>query len=95
MVPLRSRGSNGRRLLNEAKLVDALSRWMREHRPSWTLHAIHPEEEAFAREAALVAQSDAVVSLFGSSLHSCRFLARGSVVVEIHGALKSDSSQVR
>ena len=44
----------------------------------------------YIEEAAAVAESSVLVSLFGSALHNCRLLRRGGLVVELHGSLRND-----
>jgi hypothetical protein len=83
-------GTNRRRVHQELALVDAVGAWLRHHRPSWRMRSISPEDMAFVDEARAVAESDIVVSLFGSALHSCRYMRRGTLALEIHGALRND-----
>jgi hypothetical protein len=88
-----SRGTNGRRILNEEILISALRTRLSESHPSWRLEAVHGEALSYADEARLITRSSILISLFGSSLHNCRFLARGSIVLELHGALADQAGQ--
>lgn len=86
-------GTNGRSIRHETRAVE-LVRETFEPR-GWrvvTLNTSLPAggAEAYQREARAIAGADILVSLFGSALHSCRLMRPGSLVVEIHAALKSD-----
>ena len=91
---LLAHGINQRRLANESGLVDALRMHIAHRHPRWRLVAIETDGSIpYADEAAAISRSDVLISLFGSALHGCRYLARGSIVLELHGALANDASQ--
>lgn len=86
---LASTGSNQRRIGDEHALIRRAQRVVRE-RPGWHLQTVNLERMSFSAEAAAVSSSSILISLFGSALYNCRLMAKGSVVVEIHAALKFD-----
>jgi hypothetical protein len=83
-------GSNSRTIADEPSLVAAVQAWLARHRPQWRFRALRPEALSFREEAAALASSDVLVSLFGSALQNCVFMPLGAVVVEVHGALRND-----
>ena len=87
---LSSKGSNERRLANEEALVSATAAWLAQHQPSVRLRALHVQEMTYASQLQALADTDVLIALFGSGLHNCRLLPPGSVVVQLHGALKQD-----
>ena len=73
--------------------MEAVRAMLAVERPTWRFTALEsPSREAAARsyvdEVRTVASASIFVSLFGSSMHNCRFLAPATTVVEIHGALR-------
>ena len=89
---LASAGSNGRRVHGEAGLASLAKELTHELRPSLDFRVLRPGRgvERYVKELRTFSQAAVVVSLFGSSLHNCHFVPSGSVVVELHGALKND-----
>lgn len=97
---VRSGGPNGRRLDAEELLASGLRALASEftangHRsngqqPSLRFEWVDITKLSFAEEIRLLRRTRVFVSLFGSSLHNCRWLPAEAVVVEIHGALKHD-----
>lgn len=88
-----ARWTNGRRVADEEVLVRALREWSaRAHGARVRFEAVHAHAVpgGLRAELRLFAGAAAVVSLFGSALHNCRFMAPGAVVVELHGALHDD-----
>ena len=83
-------GSNRRRIYREAQLVTQLRQLLRRERPTWRLTTVDTANASYAEEVRAISAAHIMVSLFGSSLHNCRFMAAGSTVIEIHGALKHD-----
>lgn len=67
-----------------------MRRVLRDERPAWDLVVLDLSTMAFRDELRAIAQAAVPVSLFGSSLQNCRFMAPGSAVIEIHGALQND-----
>lgn len=96
---LAARGSNGRRIAHEASLVASFREHLQQRHPGWELAAVHTDGYtdghalSYREEARAIARSDVLISLFGSALHGCRFLPRGALVLEIHGALRHESVQ--
>lgn len=82
--------SNGRRLRNEAAVARALREHFAERAPALDFAHVRLQDLSFREEMQLVRRTAVLVGLFGSALHNCRLLAPGSVVVELHGALKND-----
>ena len=83
-------GSNKRRIHAEAQLIERFRVLLRTERPAWHLDVIDTAAVSYADEIRTIAGAHVLISLFGSSLHNCRYMAPGSVVIEIHGALKHD-----
>ena len=79
-----------RRIHNESGLVDAIARMLTERHPAWRLHVLDLRSTSFVEEARMIARASIFIALFGSALHSCRFMAAGATVVQIHGALLND-----
>ena len=82
--------SNGRRLDGEADVVHALRDHLARSHPELKFAEGSLGDLSFAEEVRLLRRTRVLVSLFGSALHGCRLLPPGSIVVEIHGALKED-----
>ena len=82
--------SNGRRLVHEAEVASALRCYFAMRYP-W-LRYVHEDLQRlnYSDELRLVRRSVAVVALFGSALHNCRVLPSGALLIELHGALKTD-----
>jgi len=85
--------ANARRLIDEAAIVARLRAHVDSRYPE--LRFVHrlPEDHehgSFEDEVRLLRRTRVMISLFSSSLHNCRLLPPGSVVVEIHGALGED-----
>ena len=72
--------------------VRAVRAIVERERPSWTFKAISPTRgvDAYREEVRTIARARVLVSLFGSSLHNARFMPNGSILVELHGALKQN-----
>lgn len=86
--------SNGRRIDGEAELVQRVQRYVHERHPELRFWSGSFEQlPSFADEVRLLRRTRVYVSLFGSSLHNCRLLPAGSIVIEIHGALREDWHQ--
>lgn len=83
-------GSNGRKVHNESLLVERVREKLQHDTRRWRFRTLDPASTDYADEMRVLAHASLVFSLFGSSLHNCRVMARGTVVVEIHGALKND-----
>lgn len=86
-----AKGSNGRRILNEPALIRAVRDLALMQRPPWQFKLLRSGIK-YADEIREVAGATVLVSLFGSALYNCRFMAQGATVIEIHGALKNDGS---
>lgn len=78
---------SGRRVANEGALVRLLAAHAARARPWLRFVAADAHALAYADEARLYARAAVAVSLFGSSLHNCRYMARGASLLELHGAL--------
>ena len=89
---LASGGSNGRRVQGEAGFISLAKELTQELRPSLEFRVLRPGRgvERYVDELRTFSQAAVVVSLFGSSLHNCHLVPNGSIVVELHGALKND-----
>ena len=61
-------------------------------RPQWRFRRQRLESLSYASELRLLRRTTLLISLFGSSLHNCRFLPEGAIVIQIHGALKGEVS---
>ena len=82
-----SAGANARRIYQEEELVEAVRRSLP---PGWTIETLDAGKLSYGAEVRAVASSAVLVSLFGSALNNCIYMARGSTVLEIHAALKND-----
>lgn len=82
-----ARWPNRRRLLREPIVEKAVRAWAARTHPGLQFVGAHVHELPLRHEFGLFARARAVISLFGSSLHLCRYMAPGSVVIELHGAL--------
>ena len=89
LVWVRSLGSNGRRIESEGLLARRVRARLATLYPSWSFKELTPHM-AYADELRMVAGATVLVSLFGSALHNVRFMANGSLVIEIHAALRND-----
>lgn len=85
-----ARGVNGRRYSNERVLIERANATARRLRTPVRFELLDYTRMGYASELRLLAQTSVLVSLFGASLHNCRFLPASSVVVQIHAALKND-----
>ena len=83
-------GSNQRRIVKEREVIAAARQVVLAERPGWRFETLDTRRMSYVEELRVFAQADALVSLFGSAMHNCRFMANGSLLVEIHGALRND-----
>lgn len=93
MWVLASSGSSLRRIDGEASLLQSARELLRQKRPGWhftVLDLRHEARRGYRYELQQWAHASLVVSLFGSSEHNCRFMANGTALIEIHGALRGD-----
>jgi hypothetical protein len=82
--------TNGRRLANELELVKATRDFFAREAPDLRFVHFDHGRATFGEELAAVSRSAVFISLFGSSLHNCRFLPYGALVLQMHGALKNE-----
>ena len=82
--------TNQRRIINEDELGLALAAHFAAQHPR--LRFAHRDLQAlpFLEEVRLFRRSRIVIALFGSVFWNCLYMGQGSVVVQIHGALKDD-----
>jgi hypothetical protein len=83
------RGTNGRQIWREAEVVRAAREWAAGAHPSLRFMQFRGSVN-YADQIRLFARTRLLIGLFGSGLHNCRLMPAGSVVVEIHGALRND-----
>jgi len=85
-------GTNGRRIHNEYPLMSSIRRLVQQEQPSWRFSTLHGNgaKLPYRDELRAWASASLVVSLFGSAEHNCRFMANGTTLVEVHGALKAN-----
>jgi len=85
-------GSNGRHIHNEAVLMRSVEALVHASQPTWRFQTLHGSRKRmdYREELSLWARADAVISLFGSAEHNCRFMRAGATLIEIHGALKNN-----
>lgn len=81
-----------RGLENEEALVNATRAFFEKHAPElkFVLFDHAKANGGFASEVRTFGRSAVVISLFGSSLHNCRFVPPGAVVIQLHGATKNE-----
>ena len=84
------RPRNGRRIADEHSVIESLRSYFLTRHPELHFVATQLDTLSIKDEIRLVRRSRVFISLFGSGLHNCRFLPPRALVVEIHGALKSD-----
>ena len=82
--------SNGRTIADEAAVAAAVRRALSELRPNWRFRYQRLESLSYTNEVRLLRRTTLLISLFGSSLHNCRFLPPGAIVLQVHGALKGE-----
>jgi hypothetical protein len=82
-----SRWQTGRRVGSEEAVVAALGRWAASEHPDLAFSAQFVDQLSFADEISLFASARVMISLWGASLHNCRFMRAGGVVVELYGAI--------
>ena len=82
--------SSGRRIADEELVAQRVRAYFRERRPGLLFAHQAMAELSYIEELRLFRRSAVFISLFGSSLHNCRFLPPESVVIELHGALKQN-----
>jgi len=85
--------SNGRRIADELLLAQAVKTCLAILRPNWRFRHQRLESLSYYNELRLLRRTTLMIALFGSSLHNCRFLPEGAMVLEIHGALKGETSR--
>ncbi|KAJ1625965.1 hypothetical protein T492DRAFT_1035894 [Pavlovales sp. CCMP2436] len=84
-----SQWPTGRRVGEEEKVVAQLALWAAREHPTLSFRAEHVHWLSYVEEVAAFADARVLISLWGSSLHNCRYMRAGSLVVELHGALDS------
>ena len=84
-------GSNQRRIAHETAVIATARQVVSAVHPDWRFETLDARRMSYTEELRLYAHADAVVSLFGSAMHHCRFMRNGSLLVEIHGAMRSDT----
>jgi hypothetical protein len=77
----------GRSVGREAAVVQALAKWAAAEHPQLNFSAEDVHRLAYAEEVARFADARVMISLWGSSLHNCRYMRPGTLVVELFGAL--------
>ena len=82
--------SNARRIANESGLADVVREVVRQVKPEYRFRYQRLESLSYTNELKLLRRTAVLISLFGSSLHNCRFLPEGAIVLQIHGALKAE-----
>jgi len=82
------RSTNGRHLLGEPAKIAALERAATQAGLGFSV--LDPALLSYRDEIVQLARARYVVGLFGSALHNCRFMAEGTIVLELHGALIND-----
>ena len=82
--------SSGRRIAAEPAVVRAVRAYFAHAHPLLRFMHVGLETLSYEEELRLLRRTHVYISLFGSSLHNCRFLPEGSFVIELHGALKHD-----
>ena len=82
--------TNGRTIADEAAVAAAVRRVLSELRPNWRFRYQRLESLSYTNEVRLLRRTTLMISLFGSSLHNCRFLPPGAIVLQVHGALKGE-----
>lgn len=85
-----AKAASVRRILHEDRLVAALRRTAAALSPPWSLTVLEPSALSYLDELSLLGGARVVIALFSSALHSCRFLAPGTTVIELHGALRDE-----
>ena len=85
--------TNARRIANEAAVAEAVRSVVTKYRPGWRFRYQRLESLTYANELRLLRRTTMLVALFGSSLHNCRFLPEGTIVLQVHGALKGETSR--
>ena len=84
-------GSNGRHIADEMALIQAMQALVISDHPSWSFEILRLGPHLrYDDEIRTVAGAKILVSLFGSALWNCLYMANGSLVVEIHAALRND-----
>jgi hypothetical protein len=76
-----------RHVADEERVVQALAKWAAAEHPQLKFSADQMHELPFDEEVARFADARVMISLWGSSLHNCRYMRSGSLVVELLGAL--------
>lgn len=84
--------SNGRRIADEAAVAAAARVAVAARRPRWRFRVQRLESLSYANELRLLRRTTMLISLFGSALHNCRFVPEGTIVLQIHGGLKGETS---
>lgn len=87
---VRAAGSNGRRLARESEVAQRVRAFVAAHEPALRFEWVDISALPFRAELALLRRTRVFISVFGSSLHGCRWLPPECIVVEIRGALKRD-----
>ena len=86
---VRAQGSNGRRLKGELQLAERIRSFVSTEWPSLRFEWADISAMPYREEISLLRRSAVLISLYGSSLHNCRWLPPEAVVIEIHGALQT------
>ena len=82
--------SNGRRIAEEAHVANAVAKVVHRTLPHLTYRYQSLEALSYPNEVRLVRRTAVFISLFGAAIANCRFLPPGSLVLQLHGALKGE-----
>lgn len=80
--------TNHRRIADEAAVRGALAATAQ--RLQLHFRVLEAESTDYVEELRTIHAARVVVGLFGSGLHNCRFMAKDSTLIELHGALDQD-----
>jgi hypothetical protein len=76
-----------RHVADEERVIEALAKWAAAEHPQLNFSAEHVHRLPFGEEVARFADARVMISLWGSSIHNCRYMRAGTLVVELFGAL--------
>jgi hypothetical protein len=85
---IRSKKFQTRRHVGEEDaVVQGLAQWAAAEHPQLNFSAEDVHRLPYAEEVARFADARVMISLWGSSIHNCRYMRPGTLVVELFGAL--------
>ena len=82
--------SNGRRLVNEEAVAEAVRAVVASARPQWRFRRQRLEQLSYENEVRLLRSTRLFICLFSAALTNCQFLPPGAIVLQIHGALRGE-----